>query len=100
MRFSWSPPAMRDRVGIYDYIEGDSPRAAADVDDRLTERIRALLEFPQSGRPGRMPETRELVVAGTSYVVAYSVRDDVVRILRILHGAQRWPQDAEEDAGL
>lgn len=86
---------MRDRVAIYDYVDGDSPSAAADLDDRLMQRIEGLLDFPMSGRAGRVEDTRELVVTGTPYVVVYSVRDDTIRILRILHGAQRWPDDAE-----
>ena len=85
---------MRDRVAIYDYIDGDSPSAAADLDDRLMERIPGLLDFPKSGRPGRLAGTRELVVAGTPYIVIYNVQDDTIHILRILHGAQRWPDDA------
>lgn len=93
MRIAWSPPAMRDRVAIYDYIEADSASAAADLDDRLMQRIHGLRDFPNSGRPGRVEETRELVVAGTPYVVVYSVGGDAIRILRILHGAQRWPDD-------
>ena len=93
MRIVWSPLALRDRVAIYDHIEADSPRAAADVDDRLAERINGLLTFPKSGRPGRVEETRELVVTGTPYIVVYGLADDLIRILRILHGAQRWPVD-------
>ena len=36
--------------------------------------------------------TRELIFSGIPFLVMYRVRDDVVEILRILHGAQRWPQ--------
>ena len=43
------------------------------------------------GRPGRVPSTRELVVVGTPYVVAYRIERTVVLVLHILHGAQRWP---------
>ena len=93
MRLHWSRLAVRDRVVIYDHIEADSPRAAIAVDDRLAERIAGLLAFPLAGRPGRVEGTRELVVVGTPYVVIYSVTDDLIRILRILHGAQRWPED-------
>ncbi len=28
-----------------------------------------------------------------------AARNDAVRLLRILHGAQRWPEDAEDHAG-
>src|ERR1043166_2562180 len=93
LRLEWSILARADRDAIFDYIEADSPRAAIAVDDRIREQVQALPRFPQSGRPGRIEDTRELVIDRTPYVVAYRVRDDTVRILRVLHGARRWPDD-------
>ena len=57
--------------------------------------MRRLLEFPESGRPGRVVGTRELVVPRTPFIAVYSVTVDRLRILRILHGAQLWPDDIE-----
>jgi plasmid stabilization system protein ParE len=37
--------------------------------------------------------TRELVVVGTPYIVAYRVSDLHVEILTIQHGAQLWPEE-------
>jgi len=39
--------------------------------------------------------TRELVIARTPYVVAYTVdpQIDTVIILRVLHGARQWPEE-------
>jgi toxin ParE1/3/4 len=45
------------------------------------------------GRPGRIDGTRELVIPRTPYVAAYLVDADTVRILRVLHGAQMWPDE-------
>ena len=42
------------------------------------------------GRQGRVANTRELVVLGTPYIVAYVVLPDGVKLLRVLHGAQQW----------
>jgi toxin ParE1/3/4 len=55
--------------------------------------VRRLLEFPESGRPGRVAGTRELVVPHTPFIAAYVVTGDRIRILRILHSAQVWPDD-------
>jgi toxin ParE1/3/4 len=38
-----------------------------------------------------VPGTRELVVTGTPFIVVYRVEAATVVILRVLHGAQRWP---------
>jgi plasmid stabilization system protein ParE len=54
---------------------------------------RPPIEFPASGRTGRIARTRELVINGTPYVAAYAVTEITVRILRVLHGAQEWPEN-------
>lgn len=38
-----------------------------------------------------MRGTRELVLSPLPYVVVYRVKDEVVEIARVLHGAQPWP---------
>jgi toxin ParE1/3/4 len=48
-------------------------------------------KFPELGRTGPRPDTRELVFTGLPYVAIYRIREDVIEILRILHGAQVWP---------
>jgi plasmid stabilization system protein ParE len=35
--------------------------------------------------------TRELVLAPLPWVMVYVVSDETVEIVRVLHGAQRWP---------
>jgi toxin ParE1/3/4 len=50
-----------------------------------------LERFPNRGRAGRIAGTRELVVSGTPYIVAYRVASDRTIVLRILHAARRWP---------
>jgi toxin ParE1/3/4 len=51
-----------------------------------------LAEHPGMGRPGRVEDTRELVVTGLPYVVPYIHERDTVTILRVLHGAMKWPR--------
>jgi toxin ParE1/3/4 len=58
--------------------------------------VERLQEFPMIGRKGRVEGTRELVIAGTPYIVPYRVRDDVVQIITVLHNAQRWPDQFPE----
>ena len=93
MKLEWSAFSFADRDSIFDYIEADSPRAAIAVDDAIAKAARQLIDFPQSGRIGRVAGTRELVVSALPYIVAYAIQGDVVRILRVLHSAQQWPDD-------
>jgi len=87
--------ALDDRNSIFSYIERENPRAAVHVDEEIVRAARRLLDFPESGRPGRIAGTRELVVPRTPYIGAYVVMADSIRILRILrrpdmaHRAQR-----------
>ena len=98
MRIEWSPVALDDRDRIFDYydIEKDSPRAAILVDERIAQRVEVLIDHPEFGRPGRVDDTRELVISKTPYVVAYRIMGDAIRILRVLHGKQLWPGDIPE----
>ncbi|WP_169682021.1 type II toxin-antitoxin system RelE/ParE family toxin [Rhizobium sp. 57MFTsu3.2] len=91
MKLTWSAFALSDRDAIFTYIETDNPSAAVLIDERIVDATRRLIDFPVSGRIGRIPGTRELVIIGTPYVAAYAVSETTVRILRVLHGAQEWP---------
>ncbi|MDX8439888.1 type II toxin-antitoxin system RelE/ParE family toxin [Mesorhizobium australafricanum] len=93
MKIVWSAFALSDRDGIFAHIEADNPAAAIAIDERILAAIGRLSEFPESGRTGRLVGTRELVIVGTPYVAAYQIAGARIRILRVLHGAQRWPDD-------
>jgi len=97
MVLEWSVYALADREAIFDRIEADSPRAAVSVDDRIEARVEGLARFPEMGRPGRVEGTRELVISGTPYIAAYRHVGDTLRILRVLHGAQQWPDELPEE---
>jgi toxin ParE1/3/4 len=91
MKIRWSPTAIADLEAIRDYIAKDSPSAARKIANRIKESINRLVQFPLSGRPGRVQGTRELVIPETSYLAAYTIHGDEVRIVALLHGKQRWP---------
>ncbi len=93
MILEWSVFAIADREAIFDYIEADSPQSAVSVDDRIQVCVENLKQFPEMGRPGRIEGTRELVISNTPYIAAYRVSGETVRILRLLNGAQQWPDE-------
>lgn len=93
MKLEWSVSALTDRGEIFDHIEAEDPRAALAIDEAISRQVGRLRRFPQSGRVGRIEGTREMIVAGTPYVVGYCIVGGAVRILRVLHGARRWPED-------
>ena len=91
MRIAWTAAALRDLAAVRAFIAVDNLNAADRQVRRVLQAIDSLLSFPHMGRPGRRAGTRELVIAGTPYLVAYRFREDVIEILRVLHGRQRWP---------
>jgi len=97
MRLEWSVLSLADRTAIFDFIEADNPRAAVAIDDRIETRVEDLAQFPEMGRTGRIEGTRELVISDTPYIAAYRVTGDTVRIPRVLHGAQQWPDEMAEE---
>ena len=77
---------------VREYIAEVNPGAARQVAQCILQAVGLLAEQPSLGRPGRVPETRELVITGTPYSAAYRVVDDTIVILRVLHGARQWPE--------
>jgi toxin ParE1/3/4 len=92
MRIRWTRPAAGDLTQICDYIEKHASTAIARrVALSIYQHVGTLAEFPERGRTGRRPDTRELVLTGLPYIAVYRIGKDGVEILRILHGAQEWP---------
>ncbi|TNM59603.1 type II toxin-antitoxin system RelE/ParE family toxin [Aliirhizobium smilacinae] len=77
MKLTWSAFALSDRDAIFTYIEAENPAAAVLIDERIAAAARRLLDFPDSGRAGRIAGTRELVINGTPYVAAYATEATV-----------------------
>ena len=91
MQLRWTEAAAADIERISDYLVTHTPERAERLLRELYEAPSALLQFPKRGRPGKKEGTRELVVSPLPYLVVYTVRGDVVYIVRVLHGAQQWP---------
>jgi toxin ParE1/3/4 len=89
----WSPEAIADIASLRDYIEQDDPAAAQRVALHIVRNVETLLsQHPEMGRPGRVPGTRELVIPRTPFIVPYRLQSDTIQVLRVFHGARRWPE--------
>ena len=88
MTIFWTAPALRDLPEIWTYIAHDKPDAATHLVSRLREASETLATQPHMGRAGRVPHTRELVVAGTPYVLVYRITARHVEIIAALNGAR------------
>ncbi len=91
MRVIWAPRAQRRLQEIVEFIATDRPSAAVHILGQLLSAARTLGEHPQLGRRGRVRGTRELVAAGTPYLLIYRVIGDVLEVLTVFDGRRRWP---------
>ena len=91
MRVRWLREALRNLDDEATYIATDDAAAARLVVERVLDAVSSLAEQPGLGRPGRVPGTRELIVAKTRYIVPYRVRSETVEILRVFHTSRRLP---------
>ena len=93
MRIVWLPLARANRTDAIAYIAQENPRAALDRLGEIEQQTDRLADYPEMGRPGRKRGTRELVVNRTPFILIYRIRPRVrrIEILRVLHGAQKWP---------
>lgn len=92
MIIEWLPEAAADRFDQVEYIAKDNPIAAISQDEEIEKQVDALAGTPPiSGRIGRKPGTRELVISHTSFIAVFRVKKNTIQILRLLHSSQLWP---------
>lgn len=89
----WTEQAARQLDQAQEYVAlSNSEQVAIRIAVRIAASVQQLATFPLLGRTGRVPGTRELVIPGTPFIVAYTVENDRIVILALYHGAQRWPE--------
>jgi toxin ParE1/3/4 len=92
VRVKWLRAALANLDAEAEYIAEDNPAAAGRVVQRILRAVDLLKKNPAMGRTGRVAGTRELVVAGTPYILPYRVRGEALEILRVFHAARKWPE--------
>jgi toxin ParE1/3/4 len=93
MNIQWTTPAMEELVAAYHYVTSENPAAAQRITNYIWETVDVLARHPMAGRKGRVRGTRELIVPGTPFLVAYKVEQNEVWILAVMHGARKWPKE-------
>jgi toxin ParE1/3/4 len=93
MEIRWSPAATQDLFRILDYIRRENILAAERVGRAIYDGVGSLASFPLRGRNGRVEGTRELPMPSLPFLVIYRVKQEIVEVAGIIHGAQRWPPE-------
>ncbi|MBV9889153.1 MAG: type II toxin-antitoxin system RelE/ParE family toxin [Acidobacteria bacterium] len=85
----WSERALRRLNAIRLYVAQDKPIAAEGLAIDIVRSAESLKTHPNLGHRASNPKLRELLVAGTPYVIIYRVLRRSVLIATIWHAAQR-----------
>ncbi len=89
----WTEQATRQLDQAHDSIAlSNSEEVAERIASQIVSTMQQLTTFPMSGRSGRVPGTRQLVISNTPFIAAYAIDHDRIVILAIYHGAQQWPE--------
>jgi len=89
----WTEKAAQQLDQAHDFIAlSNSEEIASRITLQIVSGVQQLAAYPMSGRAGRVAGTRELVIAHTPFIVAYTVQKARIVVLAIYHGAQRWPE--------
>ena len=93
VRVKWLKAASRNLDAAMEYIAREEPGAAVKLYALIREHVAALAQHPETGRPGKIFGTRELVIEGYPYIVPYRIRENEVQILRVFHTSRKPPNE-------
>lgn len=95
MKIRWLRKALENIDQEAAYISLENPVAANEVVQRIYNSVALLADNPTLGHPGRIPDTRELAVPDTRYIIPYRVRPRLkqIEILRVFHVSRKPPQN-------
>lgn len=88
MIVQFTPAAEADLESIGDRVAERSPLRAVSFVREVRERAEKTALFPRSGAPRPQWGTDVRMIVHGKYLVVYRSRDEVVQILRIVHGAR------------
>lgn len=92
VRVRWLAKALAGLEAELGHIAAEDADAARRIAVVVRERTESLVRFPESGRPGRVAGTRELVLARLPFIIPYRVRGEEVQVLRFFHTSRKPPE--------
>ena len=97
-KVAFRPAARSDLLALYRYISGEAGRRiASDYLNRIESACMALSTFPQRGSPrSDLHPGLRIIVFEKRASIAYVLEPGLVRILRIFHRGQDFPDEWPE----
>ena len=93
MKVRWTESAAANWEEAFEYIAQENISAATRIAEKILDLTEMLAVHPFAGRPGRVAETREMVIPNSPFILAYGVDsvEEIVWIYAVYHGRRRWP---------
>ena len=88
----WEEESLNDREKIFDFLFDFNPSVAEKTDQIIETKAENLLEYPLMGVQRNTFQGRVLIIPEVSMIVYYLVDGEVIRIMRVLHQKQKFPQ--------
>ncbi len=93
MKVRWTRQSLQDLKRLHEFIAEENPQVAREMVFRVYEAATEhLVRHPRMGKKGRVSGTRELVLAGTPYILVYVLDEAEIQIITVLHSSRRWPE--------
>ncbi len=92
MKIKWLKIALMDLDDIMIFISKDNPKIANRIVNIIWDSVKILKNSPELGKPGRVLNTRELIITGLPYIIPYRVKNNQIEILRIIHSSRNYPE--------
>ena len=92
MRIRWTLEALKDLDEAVGYIAAEDGNTAKEVAVAIKVAAKSLARLPNRGRLGFVEGTRELLVPNLPYFFVFSIQNEQVEILRLIHFSRKWPR--------
>ena len=89
----WEEESLNDREKIFEFLFDFNPNAAEKTDQIIESKVENLLEQPLMGVQRDIFRGRILIIPEVSMIVSYWIDGEIIRIMRVLHQKQKFPQD-------
>lgn len=89
----WEDESLNDREKIFEFLFDFNPDAAEKTDQIIEAKVENLLEHPLMGVQRDIIRGRILIIPEVSMIVSYWVDGEIIRIMRVLHQKQKFPQE-------
>jgi toxin ParE1/3/4 len=93
LKARWTRRAYRQLEAALTFVAEENPIAAGQIAQCIYNAERVLCDNPMVGRLGRVSGTREWAIKGAPYLLGYSVQEQYLVILALLHSKQQWPNN-------